>query len=169
MYVQEMDEDIHEILAKTPNLCGGGPLIAIVYCCGLEKTCPIRDTALRMLGISKEQYKKIKENHKIPAETCFHNLAYCCSPLKNCPVRNKALESRKISMNEYIKYKESILKDLIPPEKLGFALSHKVITPLIFVIIDVEGKTQYKGLGIGNMDLNLFWIMDVKEKKPITL
>ena len=33
----------------------------IAYCCGISKKCPFRDAALRALGISHSDYKKMKE------------------------------------------------------------------------------------------------------------
>jgi len=33
---------------------------SLAYCCGLEKKCPIRDEALRLLGLSEADYLKIK-------------------------------------------------------------------------------------------------------------
>jgi len=34
---------------------------SLAYCCGLEKKCTIRDEALRLLGLSEEDYLKIKK------------------------------------------------------------------------------------------------------------
>jgi len=34
---------------------------SLAYCCGIEKKCPNRDFVLKMLGISHEEYKRMKE------------------------------------------------------------------------------------------------------------
>jgi len=38
------------------NTCFG----SISYCCGLEKHCPMRNRAMRRIGLSPEKYRKLK-------------------------------------------------------------------------------------------------------------
>jgi len=161
-------EDLLVALKNATNLCGGGPLISLVYCCGLEKPCPIRNYALKLLEITPEKFKEVKEKHRIDAEgTCFKNLAYCCSLQKECPYRDEARKRLNMSDEEYIRYKLEILRDLIPDEKLGYALKTTVMMPLIFVIVDPREWIEWRGLGFGNPDLKVFFIQQVKSKKKI--
>ena len=164
------DEELKEILKKTPNLCGGGALIALAYCCGLEKPCPIRNYALKLLGITPEKYEKVKEAHKISdEEVCFKNLAYCCSITKECPYRDKARKRLGMRDEEYVEYKLAILRDLIPREKLDYALKTRVLKPLIFVIVDPEDEVEWRGLGFGNLDIHFFQVLKIKDKRKIKL
>jgi len=163
-------EELLVALKNATNLCGGGPLISLVYCCGLEKPCPIRNYALKLLGITPEKFKEVKEKHRIDAEgTCFKNLAYCCSLQKECPFRDKVRKRLNMSDEDYLKYKLEILRDLIPREKLDYALKTRVMKPLIFIIVDPSGEewTEWRGLGFGNPDINAFFIQQVKVKKKI--
>jgi len=163
------DKELLERLKKETNICGGGTLISLVFCCGLEKPCPYRDEALKLLGISKETFRKVKEAHKLEHDTvCFKNLAYCCSLRKKCPIRDKALKDLGMSYDDYINYKLQILKDLIPPTKLNEALHIRIVRPLVMLIVDSQDKLMYKCLAIGNIkfgDIRLVRILDVKPLK----
>ena len=33
---------------------------SLAYCCGLEKHCPMRNRAMRRIGLSPEKYRKLK-------------------------------------------------------------------------------------------------------------
>lgn len=101
-----------KILAETPNVCGGGTLCAIVYCCPHD--CPIRNVALRRLGIEKSKYLEVKNRLGIRHDgVCWKNLAYCCSPLKPCPKRDHALQELGMSLEDYLRYKAELLEELL--------------------------------------------------------
>jgi len=161
------DKELFEKLKNETNICGGGTLIALVFCCGLEKPCPYRDEALKLLGISKETYKKVKEAHRIDADVCFGSLAYCCSLRKRCPARDKALKKLDMSYDDYIRYKLKILKDLIPPDKLNFALHTRIVRPLILLVADTQEKKLYKCLGLGNVHFNDIRLVRVISVEPL--
>jgi len=174
------DDELKELLRKTPNLCGGGSLIALVYCCGITvevdgkekpRPCPIRDYALKLLGISKERFREVKEKHRLyDPNVCYKNLAYCCSLLKKCPVRDKARERLGMDDEKYIEYKLRILKDLIPPDKLEYAVNTRVIKRLAMIIFDISDPTKeewtvWKAEGMGNPDLRIISITRIVSKE----
>ena len=178
--LMESDSELKELLKKTPNLCGGGSLIALVYCCGItvevdgrerSRPCPIRDYALKLLGISKEKYREVKERHRLyDPSICYKNLAYCCSLLKECPLRDQARVRLGVDDEGYVEYKLKILRDLIPSDKLEYALSTRVIKRLAMIIFDVtdpmkEECTVWRAEGIGNPDLGLVTIRKVVSRE----
>ena len=60
------------------NICGGGHLAAIVFCCDpRKKRCPFRDYALKRLEISVDKFIEVKDKHKVEGKLCFGNLSYC--------------------------------------------------------------------------------------------
>jgi len=166
-------EPLIEKIKEITNLCGGAPLYAIVYCCSIQKPCPIRDTALKMLGIPKEKYEMIKEKHRLAHNgVCFKNLAYCCSLAKNCPAREKAMQELGITPTDYWEYKAKILKDLMKIAKCDKEVwNEKIIRPLFFYVIDPEKSIAWKGFAKGNLDLQppLLFILKIQGREKIDL
>jgi len=125
---------------------------------------------LKLLGISKEKYREVKERHRLyDPNICYKNLAYCCSLLKNCPLRDQARV--RLGVDEgYVEYRLRILRDLIPSGKLEYALNTRVIKRLAMIIFDVtdparEECTVWRAEGIGNPDLGLVMIRRVVSKE----
>lgn len=146
-------------LRDMPNLCGGGPLAAIVYCCA-HGWCRLRDAALSKLGLSKTQYFEIKNRLGIKAdEVCFRNLAYCCSLLKSCSRRDEAMRRLGISEDEYLQMKARILLEIlrITRKPLEYVLTEKVAVPFTGHVIDEKGRVYgiagylYPDLGYGEI------------------
>lgn len=157
-----------EILRNEPNLCGGGTLKAIVFCCGLEKPCPIRNTALKILNIPLSVYKKIKDENGIKAEgVCFGNIAYCCSLKKPCPYRNQALTELGMSEEDYLEFKARLLERFMEYNDDDEVWNQRVMKKYVFIMVDPETKISYKGVGIGNPELSIFNILKIVEKKKV--
>lgn len=158
-----------EDLIKLDNLCNASPLASIVFCCKTAKNCPFRDEALRILGISKEEYTEVKERNKIEAkETCYGNLAYCCSLNVQCEARDNALKELGMTPSDYLKYKYKILRELIPESKLQLALKERVVYLLAFEAVCLNNvDAGYRGLALGNPELvdNLL-ILNYQEITP---
>ena len=158
-----------EELVKLENLCGGAPLASLVFCCGEEKRCPIRATALKMLEIEPERYVEVKEKYRIDAEeTCFGNLAYCCSLNRSCDARDSALRRIGMSPAEYLQYKFKILKELIPKEKLNLAFEKRVMHKFAFELVSINNTdVGYRGLALGNPDfMNSLLILSCEPIRP---
>jgi len=144
-----------EDLIKLDNLCNASPLASIVFCCKTTKNCPFRDEALRILGISKEEYTEVKERNKIEAKgTCYGNLAYCCSLNVQCEARDNALKELGMTPLDYLKYKYKILKELIPESKLQLALKERVVYLLAFEAVCLNNADiGFRGIALGNPEL----------------
>ncbi len=143
------------------NICGGGHLIAICFCCSLEKKCPFRTYALKLLGVDEEQYEEIKEEMKIEAPgTCFGNLAYCCSPEKQCQARDEALRELGWSYTDYLRYKWKITEALVG-DKLDYAKRERVLKQYAIQLLELDTQKEYKAIGYGNVGMKAVWISEV--------
>ncbi|MHA1913135.1 MAG: methanogenesis marker 9 domain-containing protein [Promethearchaeota archaeon] len=85
-------------------VCMGGDYRALTFCCkpGHSLTfgfkC-MRDEKLEELGISAEEFIKIKEDFSKENDwesevTCFGSISYCCMRRGGCPRRDVALAKR---------------------------------------------------------------------------
>lgn len=131
------------------NICGAGTLHSIVFCCAIEKECPFRTKALNMLGITEEEYTKIKEKNCIEADVCYGNLAYCCSPEKKCAMRDSALEKLGWSIEDYLNYKSKILRDFVAIARNKDAFNQRVIQRFAVIYCDLDTGEEYRGLAMG--------------------
>ena len=123
------------------------------------------------MGISKEGYKEVKERHRLyDPSICYKNLAYCCSLLKKCPLRDQARVKLWVDDEGYVEYELKILRDLIPSDKLEYAVNTRVIKRLAMMIFDVTDSTKeewmvWRAEGIGNPDLELVTIRRVVSRE----
>lgn len=131
------------------NICGAGTLHSIVFCCAIEKECPFRTKALEMLGITEEEYTKIKEKNCVEADVCYGNLAYCCSLEKKCAIRDSALEKLGWSGEDYLEYKSKILADFLAIARVKDAFNRRVIQRFAVMFCDLDTGEEYRGLAIG--------------------
>lgn len=100
-------------LLNMPNLCAGGKLAALVFCCSTRKECPVRDKALEILGISKEDYEMVKSSMDYRDDRlCYGNLAFCCSLEEECRVRDTVMRELGMSPGDYIAMKKKLLEEL---------------------------------------------------------
>jgi len=103
-----------ELIAPVP-ICMGGDYRALTFCCKPGEFLSFgykcrRDERLNELGISAEEFIKIKESFSQENEwdsdfTCFGSISYCCMRKGGCPRRDVALTMRYPNMS-----KESIMK-----------------------------------------------------------
>ncbi len=144
------------------NVCGGGHLAAVVFCCSLEKPCIWRTMALKKLGISEDEYRKVKEDLKIESEyVCFGNLAYCCSVEKPCPNRDKALKALGWTTSQYLQYKYRILQHLIPEDLMDKAFTERVVAYYGIQLLDMDEQRLYRGIAMGSVEARLIYLLDV--------
>lgn len=154
-------------LIGEPQLCEGGRLASIVFCCDpREKPCPILDEALRMLGVSKEKFIEVMEKHKIKVPrrdgSCFGNLAFCPSIEKDSRDRDMYLLEKGLSPSWYLKYKFNILKDLLPEEsRLEFAFSNRLLRQFAVEMLDLETKKVYRALGMGSITGRILLLTEI--------
>jgi predicted metal-binding transcription factor (methanogenesis marker protein 9) len=98
-----------EKVAPIP-ICMGGDYRALTFCCkpGYSLTFGFkcrRDKRLKELGMSSEEFIKIKENFSEENNwdsdiVCFGSISYCCMRRGGCPRRDMALHLRYPNMSQ---------------------------------------------------------------------
>jgi len=149
-----------------PQLCEGGRLCSIVFCCDpRKKQCPILIEALKMVGISVEDFVKVMEENKIPVKrrdgTCFGNLAFCPSLEWQSRDRDEALLRMHWSLRRYLNYKFELLKKLVPPDKIDFVFSTRLLKQFAIEALDLETKKVYRALAMGNLRSGTLMITEI--------
>ena len=95
------------------QLCRGGDIRALTFCCMPVKECPLLPT-LNRIGIPKEDYIRLKLGavESTPLEqgsqTCFGSLAWCCKSSSPCMFRDMTLKGAGISRKEYMRLKREL-------------------------------------------------------------
>jgi len=95
------------------QLCRGGDIRALTFCCMPVKECPLQPALARM-GISKENYMRLKREavKGTPLEsgqqTCFGSLAWCCKISSPCMFRDMTLKQMGLSQKEYMRLKREL-------------------------------------------------------------
>ncbi len=111
-------------------LCSGGDFRALTFCCkpGLPLTFGFkcrRDHVLQKLGISQEEFIKIKQEFSKKEgwddeRVCFGSLSYCCLRSKGCPGgRDVAIRERygTNAFGEYLKRKRLLAIEILKHAK----------------------------------------------------
>jgi tRNA-dihydrouridine synthase B len=100
------------------QLCRGGDVRALTFCCLPVKDCPLLPT-LSKLGISREEYVAMKkeavEGTRLQEGpyTCFGSLAWCCKVSSPCLLRDSTLEQMGISKKEYMQRKRELSRAIM--------------------------------------------------------
>jgi tRNA-dihydrouridine synthase B len=95
------------------QLCRGGDIRALAFCCMPVKECPLIPTLSR-IGLPKEDYIQLKLDtvRGTPLEggkqTCFGSLAWCCKTSSPCMFRDMTLKQLNISKKEYMRMKREL-------------------------------------------------------------
>ncbi len=113
------------------QLCRGGDIRALAFCCMPVKECPLIPT-LKQIGISNKDYHALKMEAAAgtPLEggrqTCFGSLVWCCKTSSPCMFRDMTLQQINLSRKEYMRLKrelsETILSRVfhdVPPTESG--------------------------------------------------
>jgi len=159
-------------LIGEPQLCEGGRLVSIVFCCDpRKKQCPILEEALKLLGLSVDDFVKVMLKHGKPIQekdgTCFGNLAFCPSPEKSSKDRDYALMKLDWSLSRYLRYKFSILKDLIPEDKLDYAFNTRVLRQYAVELLDLETRKVYKAFALGNLKTGTLMLTEIFKEENL--
>lgn len=99
--------DDHGWYNSPKQLCRGGDIRALAFCCLPVKDCPLIPT-LSHIGLSREDYIKLKMESvaSTPLEagdqTCFGSLAWCCKDTSPCMFRDMAIRRVKLSNRDYM-------------------------------------------------------------------
>jgi len=107
------------------QLCRGGDLRSLTFCCMPVKQCPLMP-ALKKAGMSPKEYHDLKvklvENTPLASgsSTCFGSLAWCCKGSTPCMFRDISIKKEGITLADYMRYKrrlsEKIMKRLFDEE-----------------------------------------------------
>lgn len=95
------------------QLCRGGDVRALAFCCMPVKSCPLIPT-LEKIGMSRDQYLALKQEAvrgtslEGGGQTCFGSLAWCCKASSPCMFRDRTLQQAGISKKEYMQEKRRL-------------------------------------------------------------
>ena len=110
--------DEHGWYNSPKQLCRGGDLRALTFCCMPVKNCPLIPT-LEKLGISKEEYLAIKQEYvrgtplSEGKQTCFGSLAWCCKDSSPCMFRDLSIRQVGLSNGDYMRKKRELSDKLM--------------------------------------------------------
>ncbi|MCE5297836.1 MAG: methanogenesis marker 9 domain-containing protein [Methanoregulaceae archaeon] len=110
--------DEHGWYNSPKQLCRGGDLRALTFCCMPVKNCPLIPT-LEKLGITREEYMAIKQEYvrgtplSEGKQTCFGSLAWCCKDSSPCMFRDLSIRQAGLSNGEYMRKKREISDKLM--------------------------------------------------------
>jgi len=100
------------------QLCRGGDVRALTFCCLPVKQCPLLKM-LEKVGLSRQEFADLKmeavANTPLAEgrNTCFGSLAWCCKLSSPCMFRNMALQELNLSGQDYMRYKHRLSDTII--------------------------------------------------------
>jgi TIM-barrel protein len=106
------------------QLCRGGDIRALAFCCMPVKACPLIPT-LEKIGMSRDRYIALKQDAVMGtpleggAQTCFGSLSWCCKSSSPCMFRDMTLQQMGLSKKEYMKEKK----------RLSALITHELFEP----------------------------------------
>lgn len=95
------------------QLCRGGDVRSLTFCCMPVKECPLIP-ALTRIGMPREDYIRMKLDavKGTPLDdgkqTCFGSLSWCCKTSSPCMFRDMTLKQGGISKKEYMRLKRDL-------------------------------------------------------------
>ncbi len=95
------------------QLCRGGDIRSLTFCCMPVKECPLIPTLSR-IGVPKEDYIAMKTGavKGTPLEdgkqTCFGSLSWCCKTSSPCMFRDMTLRQAGLTKKEYMRLKREL-------------------------------------------------------------
>jgi len=100
------------------QLCRGGDIRSLAFCCMPVKECPLIPT-LKRIGITTEQYIQKKQEGvkgtplELGQQTCFGGLVWCCKTSSPCMFRDITLKQVGLSKKEYMRRKRELSDTLM--------------------------------------------------------
>jgi TIM-barrel protein len=95
------------------QLCRGGDIRSLAFCCMPVKECPLIPTLSR-INLPKDDYIRLKlqsvQGTKLEEgrQTCFGSLAWCCKTSSPCMFRDMTLKQTGLSKKEYMRLKREL-------------------------------------------------------------
>jgi TIM-barrel protein len=100
------------------QLCRGGDLRSLTFCCLPVKECALIP-ALRRAGLSREEYVAMKTEAAegtplAPGPyTCFGSLMWCCKITSPCMLRDTCMDKLGLSPREYMRQKHLLSRKIM--------------------------------------------------------
>lgn len=100
------------------QLCRGGDIRSLAFCCMPVKPCPLLPT-LEKYKISPQEFVNMKmeavagTSLEQGANTCFGSLAYCCKDSTPCMFRDATLRQAGLKKSVYMDLKREVSKKLL--------------------------------------------------------
>ncbi len=153
----------YRTLVGEPDVCRGGHLKSIVFCCTRRK-CPFFQHALKELEISFQDYKKVKKKHKkvVEVEGKKIDLAWARSLETKEETTIEAIKKLGWSPIDYYAYKYEILRDLLPLVRKE-RLESKIVKPFTATVVDLEGNRSYNVSALGSLEMGFLSIKEIAE------
>jgi tRNA-dihydrouridine synthase B len=110
--------DEHGWYNAPKQLCRGGDLRSLTFCCMPVKNCPLIPT-LDKAGLTREEYMAIKQEsvQETPLaegkQTCFGSLCWCCKDTSPCMFRDLTLRQHSLSSKDYMRLKRELADKLM--------------------------------------------------------
>lgn len=100
------------------QLCRGGDLRGLTFCCMPVKQCPLIP-ALKKTGMTPKEFHDLKlsavENTPLASGsgTCFGSLAWCCKSSTPCMFRDISIKKEGINLADYMRYKRRLSEKIM--------------------------------------------------------
>lgn len=100
------------------QLCRGGDIRSLAFCCMPVKPCPLLPT-LEKYQISPQEFVSVKQEGvkgtplEQGANTCFGSLAYCCKDTTPCMFRDSTLKQAGIKRSVYMNLKRDLSRKIM--------------------------------------------------------
>ncbi|MEN6341913.1 MAG: methanogenesis marker 9 domain-containing protein [Methanospirillum sp.] len=100
------------------QLCRGGDIRALAFCCMPVKSCPLIPT-LEKIGMSRDRYLALKQELvrgtvlEGGGQTCFGSLSWCCKSSSPCMFRDMTLGQLGVSKKEYMQAKRRLSEEIM--------------------------------------------------------
>lgn len=110
--------DEHGWYNSPKQLCRGGDIRALAFCCMPVKSCPLIPT-LDRIGMSREEYIQLKQEsvQGSPLEggkqTCFGSLAWCCKDSSPCMFRDMTIRQTGLTNKQYMNLKHRLSEQIM--------------------------------------------------------
>jgi tRNA-dihydrouridine synthase B len=110
--------DEHGWYNSPKQLCRGGDIRALAFCCMPVKRCPLIQT-LGHVGMSREEYIELKQNAVVNTplydgkNTCFGSLTWCCKDSSPCMFRGMAIKELGLTDREYMREKRILSQKIM--------------------------------------------------------
>jgi tRNA-dihydrouridine synthase B len=105
--------DDHGWYNAPKQLCRGGDLRSLTFCCMPVKRCPLLPQ-LEKVNMDRDEYIALKTEsvRGTPLEdgqfTCFGSLTWCCKATSPCHLRDSTLGRKGLSRQEYMRMKRHL-------------------------------------------------------------